>query len=112
MKNQARKALLVAVILTVAGNGSATAETQSELRAKLEQMGAKDQAARSKLTPFLASGDFGSAEFKAVADEIAAVDSRNLSELEKIIEQHGWPDRRVVGADANNSAFLILQHSP
>jgi hypothetical protein len=91
---------------------SATTEAVPDVRVALEKMGSADQAVRSKLDPFLKVGDFESTEFRAVAEEMAVVDAENLARLERIIELSGWPDARILGADAGNAAFLILQHSP
>src|SRR5688572_8087235 len=88
------------------------AQTSSELRDKLVEMGTADQAIREKLGPLLASGNFESDEFKAMAREVASVDARNLAKLREIIDRYGWPDVDVVGSDASNSAFLVVQHSP
>ena len=87
-------------------------DPHSDLTAQLEQMGAADQEVRNKITPFLKAGDLQSDEFAAAAQEIIKVDAENLTKLEKIIEQYGWPDVRLVGKDASNAAFLILQHGP
>jgi hypothetical protein len=87
-------------------------DTQPGLKAQLEQMGAADQEVRNKIAPFLKEGDLQSDEFAAAAQEMTKVDAENLTKLEKIIDQFGWPDVRVVGKDAGNAAFLILQHSP
>jgi hypothetical protein len=75
-------------------------------------MGAADQAVRAKAAPLLAAGKLQSDEMKTVAQEMSAVDAYNLVELRKIIERYGWPDSHIVGVDASNAAFLILQHSP
>jgi hypothetical protein len=43
---------------------------------------------------------------------MSAVDSGNFAELEKIIGQVGWPGADLVGVEASNAAFLVLQHAP
>jgi hypothetical protein len=91
---------------------SATSEGLQDVKATLEQMGAADQAVRNKWGPFLQSGDFQSKEFRVAAEEMAAVDAGNLARLEQLVELSGWPDARILGADAGNAAFLVLQHSP
>ncbi|NCU05613.1 MAG: hypothetical protein GXC73_16710 [Chitinophagaceae bacterium] len=40
------------------------------------------------------------------------VDSSNLSRLEDIIKEHGYPGMSLVGAPTNEAAFFIIQHSP
>ena len=80
-----------------------------ELRAELESMGLADQAVRAKMTPALLAK---ATELQALSTEMDVVDSKNLARLRTIIAKHGWPNVRVVGRDAANAAFLIVQHSP
>ena len=109
MKIRAWVLALLALGLT---NPRGFAESTTEVRDKLVEMGTADQAVRGKLVPLLASGNLESDEIKAVAQEMALVDAQNLAELRAIIARHGWPRLDVVGSDASTSAFLILQHSP
>jgi hypothetical protein len=90
----------------------AMAEVNADLRDKLVEMGIEDQSIRAKLQPLSTSGNFRSDEFKTAVQEMAVIDASNLAELERIIERFGWPGMDLVGADASNAAFLILQHSP
>jgi hypothetical protein len=39
------------------------------------------------------------------------LNDRNQKDLEKLIELKGWPKISVVGEDAANAAFLVIQHS-
>ena len=38
-------------------------------------------------------------------------DSLNLIEVEKIIEERGWPGVDVIGKQGNHTLFLVIQHS-
>ena len=76
--------------------GASHAAVNAELQAKLLQMGAQDQSVREK----------------KLAAEMAAVDSKNIAELELIVQQFGWPGSDLVGDEASRAAFLILQHAP
>ena len=40
------------------------------------------------------------------------VDKKNTKILQKIIDENGWPAISLVGEDAENSAWLVAQHSP
>jgi hypothetical protein len=40
-----------------------------------------------------------------------AVHVRNATRLKEVIEEHGWPGRRLVGEDAANAAWMILNHA-
>jgi hypothetical protein len=96
----------------IGANPQCLAQSPSDLKDQLVEMGTADQAVREKLSPLIASGNFESDEFKAVVREMASVDSGNLTKLREIIAHYGWPDVDVVGSEASNFAFLVLQHGP
>jgi len=75
------------------------------LRAALVSRGRQDQAVREV---FLAGHHQDTTDLRQMAD----VDADNTSFLKKIIGERGWPGRSLVGTDAENAAFLIVQHSP
>lgn len=112
MKPRSFMAILVASSLLGSSFQCVSAEGSADLSEQLVAMGTADQAIRAKIGPILASGKLQTDEMNAGAREIEAVDARNLADLRKIIERHGWPDVKIVGVDASNSAFLILQHGP
>jgi hypothetical protein len=99
------------MVLWIAASQAAAA-TDIQLQKKLLEMRAEEQAARSKIGPVYSSRGQQSDEFKTLAAEMAAIDSKNLAELERIVQQYGWPGADLVGADASSAAFLILQHAP
>ena len=39
------------------------------------------------------------------------IDSINLIKVERIIEEHGYPGKSLVGEPANKTVFLVIQHS-
>lgn len=108
---KAAACVLAGIAFAIGTSQPAAAEHSPQLREELVAMGAADQAAREKMRPFLASGSFGSDAFEAAAREVESVDAGNLKRLREIIARSGWPDAKVVGSDAGNSAFLVLQHS-
>jgi hypothetical protein len=75
------------------------------LRAALVSRGRQDQAVREV---FPAGHHQDSTDLRQMAD----VDADNTSFLKKIVAERGWPGRSLVGGDAENAAFLIVQHSP
>jgi hypothetical protein len=99
------------MVLWIAASQAAAA-TNIQLQKKLLEMRAQEQGVRSKIGPVFSSRGQQSDEFKTLAAEIAAIDSKNLAELERIVQQYGWPGTDLVGTDASNAAFLILQHAP
>ena len=52
-----------------------------------------------------------SKEFIAIVKKQDEIDKQNLARLEEIIKQYGWPGRSLVGEEAANAGFLILQHA-
>ena len=42
---------------------------------------------------------------------VVTVDTANTAWLAGIVASHGWPGRSLVGADAANAAFLLVQHA-
>ena len=75
------------------------------LRAALISRGRQDQAVREV---FLAGHHQDTTDLRQMAD----VDADNTRFLKKIVAERGWPGRSLVGRDAADAAFLILQHSP
>jgi hypothetical protein len=47
----------------------------------------------------------------ALWDLKGKINETNQEELEKLIEQKGWPRKSQVGESASSTAFLIIQHS-
>jgi hypothetical protein len=103
--------LSLAIVLWIAASDAA-APVNVELQKKLLEMRTQDQDVRSKIGPVISSRGQQSDEYRTLAAEMAAIDGKNIAELERIVQQYGWPGTDVVGADASNAAFLILQHAP
>ena len=47
----------------------------------------------------------------AIVEKQDEIDKKNMARLEEIIKQYGWPGRSLVGEEAANTGFLILQHA-
>ena len=76
----------------------------TELKQRLLEMVKEDQRVRAQLA---ATGDL----FRGYAPKMAEVHRRNAQELESVVEKFGWPGKSVVGEEASNAAWLILQHA-
>lgn len=74
------------------------------LSAELVAMAAEDLRVRSEL---LADGTL----FVGYHPRMAEVHHRNAVRLSAIMEDIGWPTKTVVGAEAADAAWLVLQHS-
>ena len=46
-----------------------------------------------------------------LAQEVVAVDARNLSWFKQIVTTRGWPGKSLVGNDGANAAWLLAQHA-
>src|SRR5262249_49304868 len=74
------------------------------LRDELLAMAAEDQQVRADLA---ADGSL----FDGYHPRMAEVHRRNADRLKQILEQHGWPGRRLVGKDGAEVVWLVLQHA-
>lgn len=75
-----------------------------DLAQELLAMAAEDEAVRAEL---VADGSL----FEGYHSRMAEVHRRNAKRLDAIIDAHGWPGRVLVGEDASQAAFLVLQHA-
>lgn len=66
---------------------------------ELIQMATADQAMRANVIEKGAEWD-------------SSVDQANEEHLKEIVSRHGWPTIPLVGEQASNAAWLLVQHSP
>ncbi len=97
--------------------------TLESLRVELIQRTKVDQEARNAITDWtkahgqsglLAGGSLSEtekAEFQAIVDKIETIDQENTKWMQQIIDEHGWPTKKLVGAEAANDAWLLVQHA-
>ena len=98
------------------GNGSSSPPLNKALQAELLKMEAEDQKYRelleAEMIKMSSSGTTtASKEYIAAVKSQDEIDKRNMARLEEIIKGYGWPGSRLVGEEAAQAAFLILQHS-
>ncbi|MEL7499217.1 MAG: DUF6624 domain-containing protein [Planctomycetota bacterium] len=65
-----------------------------------------DQKLRSTISPKTVAE-----ERSKILDQQRTLDMANLETIEKIIDQHGYPGRSLVGVNYEKVAFLVIQHS-
>jgi hypothetical protein len=84
------------------------------LQTELLEMKTEDQRYRSELHQRMKEMSSRvaqpSAALTAEFEKQAEIDRKNMARLEEIIQRHGWPGKSLVGEEASNAAFLILQH--
>lgn len=67
-------------------------------------MAEEDRKVRAELA---ATGEL----YQGYAPRMAEVHLRNAQQLETIIEQWGWPGKSLVGEEASQAAWFIVQHA-
>ena len=87
-----------------------------DLQTELVRMRAEDQRYRNQMqVEIMKMSSLGtiqqSDQLIAIVKKQDGIDKRNMARLEEIIRQHGWPGRSLVGEEAANAGFLILQHA-
>lgn len=76
----------------------------SNLQTELTLMYEQDQRVRLEV---LNSGKLGSEEGMAIIQEM---DQRHLLKLKKIVDNFGWPSISLVGEEAADKMWLLVQH--
>ncbi len=81
------------------------------IRAELERMLEEDQTLRSQADEVEKKYGSKSKELEELWARQTVKDKKNLSRLEEMIKENGWPGLSSVGGKASLAAFLILQHA-
>lgn len=76
------------------------------LRDTLARMGVEDQAGRDSIATAVARSD------TVFLKRLTRGDSSRSRWLQRVVAEHGWPRRSIVGDTAAGAAWLIVQHSP
>ena len=74
------------------------------LRMELLSMAAEDLAVREELAR---DGSL----YEGYHPRMCELHERNAARLQAVLQQHGWPGRSLVGEEAAEAAWLILQHA-
>jgi hypothetical protein len=87
-----------------------------DLQTELVRMRAEDQRYRNQMqVEIMKMSSLGttqqSGQLIAIVEKQDEIDKKNMGRLEEIIKQYGWPGRSLVGEEAANTGFLILQHA-
>jgi hypothetical protein len=77
---------------------------------RLRQMKVEDQLTREALMG-LPTPEWTGPVGKRIGDIMAANDRANTAELKGLLTQHGWPRRDALGEEADDAAWLIVQHA-
>jgi uncharacterized protein DUF6624 len=103
-----RRTLFLLFFVASCGPAGAGRISDPVLQRELLAHGTADQAIRDTLVQLLQSGAPLDSGF---GRRMMTVDSTNTEWLKGIIAARGWPRRSVVGPEAAEAAFLIVQHA-
>lgn len=70
-----------------------------------------DQAIRLRMDTVGRQYGFNSPEAKPIWDKMRQIDSLTLPQIEEIIQQYGYPGKKLVGEKLSITAWLVIQHS-
>ena len=106
----------ICLLLSLAAIAQSKPVVNTALQRQLRNMYKEDQKYRLEQMKLM-SQIYGPNKVKAetrlkiVTQQQEAIDRKLIAELEAIIHRYGWPTISLVGKQANNAAFLILQHA-
>lgn len=82
-----------------------------DLERQLQRIFDTDQAIRLRLDSVGQQFGFNSPQTKPIWDEMRRKDSLNLPEVIQILDQYGYPGKKLVGEEQSITAWLVIQHS-
>ncbi|WP_342647329.1 DUF6624 domain-containing protein [Mucilaginibacter sp. CSA2-8R] len=108
--------------ISVSSKLQAQSVNKKYLRRQLDSIMSLDQKYRGYLSDLsnTAKKIKIAAKFQSTAEEIddllwnkqKSIDSANLLFVEKVIDQYGYPGKKLVGTPTNEVAWNVIQHSP
>ena len=101
-------AFLLGLALTASSAGAGQVPRDTALSRALLERVRVDQAIRDTLVARMQAGQPLDSSFAA---RMGAIDSANTTWLKAVVARRGWPGRSMVGVEASNAAFLIVQHA-
>lgn len=82
-----------------------------EISEELISMRGEDQEYRKKLSKLVKKGKRNSKKFNENLEKIISIDRQNTARIREIVQQYGWPTFDLVGEQASNCAWLLVQHA-
>jgi hypothetical protein len=90
-------------------NDGGKAATLVTLKTELEALADNDAKAREGYKPDVVMDQ---KTMYAMWEKMQILDTANQLRLDEIVKQHGWPEKKDVGAKAAYAAFIVVQHAP
>lgn len=91
--------------------GMAQTKSMQELTEELRIIGENDQKDRAQIEYIQNKYGSESAEMKALWKSMRQNDSVNIIKVGAILDRYGWLGANEIGADANSTLFLVVQHA-
>ncbi|QBA63985.1 DUF6624 domain-containing protein [Muriicola soli] len=82
-----------------------------DISKEIMKMRENDQKNRIKWANMIRKGKNNSQKFIDFTREVIAVDRKNTARMREIISRYVWPTYDLVGKEASNGAWLIIQHA-
>lgn len=70
-----------------------------------------DQGVRQELVEIRDKYGYKTPQMDSIARIVLYTDSLNLIQIKKILDKDGWVGPEIVGKEANNAIFAVIQHS-
>jgi hypothetical protein len=98
-------------ILLVINSFGQDQQKYSKLTSVLDSIYTEDQLCQKQYVEIQNKYGRESEELKSFREVIREKYSQNLIIVKKILDEHGWPGADFIGARANRTLFLVIQHS-
>ena len=87
-------------------------QSYESIRTKLEAIELESLELRSMVMPTIREFGMDSPQMDSLNSRIMRFDSSALVFVKEVINTHGWLGKREIGAAANRTLFLVIQHAP
>jgi hypothetical protein len=82
-----------------------------DIKPKLENIYVLDQKFRSEYNSKLPVLGPDADELKKLLQQMKRTDRANQKYVSKILDEHGWIDYNIIGSNASDALFLVVQHA-
>ena len=103
--------ILLALLILIPVMASAQQMENPDLSDLLLKLAENDRMYREEIAKLQSQSGFHHREIQKLMEDQRAADEENQQLLDAIVNQHGWPDKSIVGEEALNSAFMVVQHA-
>ncbi|MDQ1089965.1 DUF6624 domain-containing protein [Siphonobacter sp. SORGH_AS_1065] len=83
----------------------------TSVKNRLLEIRVEDQQCREAYIPIAEKYGYESPQAKTFWKEAALKDSLHMQEVRTILNRYGWLSRKQIGKEANQTLFLVIQHS-